>query len=82
LNWPVHIDGDVPVTGYVLEIDLDHFGIFEELLDVRDEPDTRTYLLTEVVTGTQYDFRYKVIDLNGIEVYSDILQVWACENPS
>lgn len=48
LNWPVHLDGDVPVIGYVLEADLENFGHFEVIMDGLNHPDVRSHLLTEV----------------------------------
>lgn len=38
--------------------------------------------MTQVIQGRYYNFRYKVVDLNNHESYSDILQVWTCELPS
>lgn len=44
----MHLDGDVPVIGYVLEADLENFGHFEVIMDGFNYPDVRTHLLTQV----------------------------------
>lgn len=82
LSWPVQLDGDVPLAGYVLECDLGQNQVFSELLDARNAPDTRIFLFEEVEQGRFYDFRYKAINLNNQQTYSDILRVYTCENPS
>jgi len=83
IQWPVHLDEDIPVTGYVLEADLDGFGVFEEIWDGRGRPEFNEYLLSEqVTTGRFYNFRHKVLNLNGESPYSDTLKVWTCEMPT
>lgn len=39
------------MTGFVLEADVEHFGLYIEILDARNQPDSRTYLFTNVVQG-------------------------------
>jgi hypothetical protein len=45
----VHLDGDVPVIGYVLEVDLDNFGHYETIMDGLNHPDIRSYVMTQVI---------------------------------
>jgi hypothetical protein len=78
----VHLDEDIPVTGYVLEVDFDGFGGFETIWDGRGKPEYNEFLLKPVQTGRSYNFRYKVINKNGESPYSELLEVWACELPS
>lgn len=56
--------------------------MFEELLDARNQPDTRRFLFEDVEPGRFYDFRYKAINLNLQSTYSDVLRVYTCETPS
>ena len=80
--WAVQPDNDIAVSGYILEADLDHCGKFVEIWNGRNHPEITRYLLTQVVTGLSYDFRYKTLNQNGESEYSEILTVWACELPT
>lgn len=82
LLWQVHPDGEIPVTGYAVEVDRDHFGGFVEIWNGREHPDIRNLVYSEVEQGAYYTFRYLVFNLNGQSLYSDELTVWACEAPS
>jgi hypothetical protein len=38
--------------------------------------------MTDVTTGRYYNFRHKVLNLNGESFYSETFKVWTCELPS
>ena len=82
LDWPVHLDNDIRVTGYVLEADIDHSDVFQVIYDGSDHPEYTDFVFTSVTTGEYYDFRYKVLNLIGESVYSDIFTTYACEMPT
>lgn len=45
-------------------------------------PEITSFILTDIITGEWYNFRYKVFNKNGESPYSDILMTWACELPT
>ena len=48
LLWDVHPDGEIPVTGYAVEVDQEHFGVFTEIWDGRQHPDIRQLVYSDV----------------------------------
>ena len=77
--WPVQRDNEIRVSGYVLEADLEHVGVYDVIWDGQGHPEITSYILTTVTTGDYYNFRYKVFNDIGESVYSDIFTTWACE---
>ena len=82
MDWPVHSDNAIRVTGYVLEADLHEQGVFVEIWDGRQHPEFTDFVYHNVTQGQLYSFRYKVLNLNGESEYSNILSTFACELPS
>lgn len=82
LMWPIQLDNEIPVTGYILEADIEHNGRFDVIWNGEDHPELNSFILTGVETGNFYNFRYKVLNWNGESPYSEIFKTWACELPS
>lgn len=78
--WPVQLDNEIQVKGYVLEVESE--DEFEVIWNGRNHPEITSYIFSSVQTGSSYNFRYKVINRNGESPYSEILSVWACEMPT
>jgi hypothetical protein len=62
LVWPIHPDNDIPISGYILEADINHNDVFEVIWNGQNRPELTNFVWTGVVTSQSYEFRYKVLN--------------------
>jgi hypothetical protein len=82
VTWTAVSASDLPITGYVLEMDDGFLGDFTEIYDGREN----TQVLDHEVFGLEpqmiYRFRVVAIDVNGPGSYSLEVSLQACTPPS
>ena len=80
--WDVELDNEIPITGYILEADLNDSGDFVEIWDGQGRPEVITFTVYPVITANSYSFRHKVLNFNGGSEFSDTYTTYACLDPT
>jgi hypothetical protein len=75
------LDGN-RITGYRLYAAKDQSNIFTLIYDGSTIPTVRSKIVTELETGSRYDFKVSAINFNGECPTSDVLTTYSCLAPS
>jgi hypothetical protein len=79
--WSAVTTSDLPVTGYSLEMDDGFNGPFTEIYDGRENTQTLSAVVSNLIPQKFYRFRVRAFDINGPGVYSGVTSVQACIPP-
>lgn len=80
--WSKVTTSDLPVRGYIVQMDDGLGGDFTEVYNGETNPQILTYTANNLNPGRQYRFTVQAVDINGAGSTSTVLTLYACVVPS
>ena len=82
LTWLPITTSDLPIRGYLLQMDDGLGGAYQTIYDGSLNPQATSYLVTGLIPGRSYKFGVTALDVNGLGAMSPTSTYVSCSVPS